>query len=125
MKKTKKRRRELWFSWRQGWSRETYGFSFAYVPYDPFPLFEIIFTKIKTLFVTFVEHCYNMSKRLIQYIDNLPDDEFKKRYLNGGFLKDVRLTYDAKLEIDNYVESRASKMILRPDTNEGDGEIKL
>jgi hypothetical protein len=66
-----------------------------------------------------------MSKRLIQYIDNLPDAEFKKRYLSGGFLKDVRLSYDAKLEIDSYVENRASKMVIKPDTNEGNGEIKI
>lgn len=65
-----------------------------------------------------------MSNRLIQYLDNLSDDEFKKRYLKGGFLNDVKLTYDARLEIDNYVEHRASKLVLRPDTNEGDGEIK-
>jgi len=59
-----------------------------------------------------------MSQRLIQYLQNLPDDEFKKRYLTKGFFSDVKLSYDAKMEIDNYVENRAKQMVIKHDTDE-------
>jgi hypothetical protein len=59
-----------------------------------------------------------MSQRLIQYLQNLPDDEFKKRYLTKGFFSDVKLSYDAKIEIDNYVENRAKQMVIKHDTDE-------
>lgn len=59
-----------------------------------------------------------MENRLIQYIHNLSDQEFKKRYLSNGFFRDVKLTYDAKQEIDTYVENRAKDLVLRHNTDE-------
>jgi hypothetical protein len=64
-----------------------------------------------------------MSNRLIQYLHNLPDDEFKSRYLRKGFFSDVRMTYEQRMEIDSYVEQRASKMIIKPNTEESNGEL--
>ena len=59
--------------------------------------------------------------RLIQYLANLPDDEFKQRYLRKGFFNDVRMTFDQRMKIDNYVEQRASKMVIKHDTKESNG----
>lgn len=62
--------------------------------------------------------------RLIQYLQNLPDKEFKQRYLTKGFFSDVKLTYDAKMEIDDYVENRAKTMLIKPDTEKSrDAEL--
>jgi hypothetical protein len=56
--------------------------------------------------------------KLIQYLSNLTDTEFKKRYLTKGFFNDVRMTYDTRMEIDNYVENRAKTLVIKHDTNE-------
>lgn len=56
--------------------------------------------------------------KLIKYLSNLPDNEFKKRYLSQGFFNDVKMTYDTRMEIDTYVENRAKTLVLKHDTNE-------
>jgi hypothetical protein len=38
--------------------------------------------------------------------------------LSKGFFTDVKLSYDAKMEIDNYVENRAKQMVIKHDTDE-------